>query len=55
MWTISYIFAAYVIVSLWYIHRLHRRIRCHEEDWLQIQKLTDHNQEGDVVIHVCHK
>lgn len=54
MWIISLSFAIYVVVSVWYIRRLHTRIRSHEEDWNQIEKLTDHNKEGDVVIHVRH-
>lgn len=47
-------FATYVLVSLWYIRQLHKQIRCHEADWNQIQKLTDSNKDGDVVIHVKH-
>lgn len=54
MLTISVVFAVYVIVSLWYIHKLHVRIRSFEEDWNRIEQLTDHNKDGDVVIHCKH-
>lgn len=47
-------FVAYVVVSLWYIHKLHVRIRSFETAWSQIENLTDHNKDGDVVIHVQH-
>lgn len=47
-------FGAYVAVSLWYIRKLHVRIRSFETAWSQIENLTDHNKDGDVVIHVQH-
>lgn len=46
--------AAYVIVSLWYIHKLHVRIRAHEQGWATIEKITDANKDGDIVIHAKH-
>jgi len=47
-------FAAYVIASFWYIQKLHARLRAHEEAWNQIEKLTDHNKDGDIIIHARH-
>lgn len=47
-------FAVYVMLSLWYIHKLHVRLRSFETAWDQIENLTDHNKDGDVVIHVQH-
>ena len=44
-------FTAYLAFSLWYIHRLHERLDSYENDWYEIEKLTDHNQSGDIVIH----
>jgi hypothetical protein len=54
MLILSVVFAIYVLASAWYIRRMHTRLRSHEEGWNQIEKLTDHNKEGDVVIHVRH-
>lgn len=45
------LFLGYLIASLWYIRKLHRNIRAHEQRWVQIEKLTDHNVQGDIVIH----
>lgn len=51
---LSIIFAVYLIVSLWYIRNLRKRLRSHEDTWNQIEALTDHNKDGDVVIHPKH-
>jgi len=48
------LFGTYVIVSLWYIRRLNERIRSFEQDWSRIEELTDHNLDGDIVIHAKH-
>jgi len=48
-------FLTYLVVSLWYIHKLHKRIRSFEDGWATIENLTDHNKDGDVVLHVKHK
>lgn len=47
-------FAAYVIVSLWYIRKLHSRLQTHEQAWSCIEEIADHNKDGDVVVHVKH-
>ncbi len=54
MLILSICFLVYVAVSLWYIHKIHVRLRSHEEDWNRIEQITDHNEDGDVVIHVKH-
>jgi hypothetical protein len=54
MLILNVIVIIYVVVSLWYIHSLHVRIRAHEDAWNQIEKLTDHNKDGDIVIHSRH-
>ena len=53
-WALIAVFTAYVIVSLWYIHKLHTRIRGHERVWVDIERLADHNRDGDVIVHVRH-
>jgi hypothetical protein len=52
-WIIG-ILGAYVLVSIWYIRRLHRRIRAYEEEWICIDEIADHNRDGDVIVHVRH-
>jgi hypothetical protein len=54
MLVLNVILAIYTVVSLWYIRSLHVRIRAHEDAWNQIEKLTDANKDGDIVIHVHH-
>ena len=54
MFYLSMAFVVYVIASLWYIHKLHKRIRSYEEEWIHIEELTDHNEDGDVVLHCRH-
>jgi hypothetical protein len=51
---VSIVSFCYVVVSLWYIHKLHVRLRSFEEGWIEIEKLTDHNLDGDIVIHTKH-
>jgi hypothetical protein len=51
---LAIVFTVYVIVSGLYIRRLHSNIRVHEEAWKQIGTMTDHNKDGDVVLHVKH-
>jgi hypothetical protein len=48
------LFVVYVIASGLYIRKLHACVRTHEVAWEQIHTLTDHNQEGDIIIH-AHK
>lgn len=45
------LFAVYILMSGLYIRKLHAHIRVHEEAWKQIGTMTDHNQEGDIIIH----
>lgn len=45
------ILVLYVIASAYYIHLLHERLRSNEENWNQIEKITDHNESGDITIH----
>jgi len=40
-----------IIFCFWYIKKLQREIRAHENNWLKIENMTDHNQSGDIVIH----
>jgi len=54
MLVISLIFAAYVISSGWYIRKLHKQLHSYEVDWDHIKNLTDHNKDGDVIIHARH-
>lgn len=55
MLTITLIcFATYIIVSVYYIRRLLVCIHTHEQAWKQIHTMTDHNKDGDVVLHVKH-
>lgn len=51
---LSLVFLAYVIASLWYIHKLYIRLRSHEQSWDCIEDISDHNEDGDVVVHVKH-
>lgn len=46
---------AVIIALLWYIHRLREEIRCYQHTWVKIEEISDHNQDGDVVIHIKHK
>lgn len=48
------LFAAYILMSVLYIRKLHACIRTHEQAWKQIGSMTDHNKDGDVVLHVKH-
>jgi hypothetical protein len=41
-----------VVILLAYIRRLKQEIRCYQETWVEIEELTDHNKEGDVVVHI---
>ena len=54
MVALSLAFTSYLIFSLWYIRKLHKQLQSYEHDWQQIERLTDHNKEGDVVIHCKH-
>lgn len=54
LWYAIIVLVGCLIVCLWYIHKLHVRIRAHEQGWLQIEEITDHNKDGDCVIHVRH-
>lgn len=51
---VSFAFVLYAIWSLWYIRKLKLNLKSFEEDWLQISKIADHNEDGDVIIHVKH-
>ncbi len=52
-WIIG-ILGAYGVAASWYIRKLHQRIRAYEQDWIRIEELTDHNKDGDIVIHAKH-
>jgi hypothetical protein len=45
---------AWAIFSLYYIRRLKIELHSHEADWKQIEEISDHNQDGDVVIQIQH-
>jgi len=45
-------FLLYIIATVWIIRRLLSRIRIYERDWECIEKLTDANEDGDVIIHI---
>lgn len=47
-------FIAYVILSLFYIHRLHKRLRGYEHVWEQIEQVADANQDGTFNINIQH-
>jgi hypothetical protein len=47
-------FAAYVVITVWYIHRLQQQIKSYETTWIRIEDITDHNSDGDIVIHATH-
>lgn len=52
-WIIG-ILGAYGVVTTWYIRRLRGHLRAYEQDWIRIEEITDHNRDGDVVIHCKH-
>lgn len=45
---------AYVVVSLLYIHGLHKRLKSYEHIWEQIESVADRNQDGTFTIQVQH-
>lgn len=45
---------AWAVFSIYYIHKLKMQIHSHEAGWNQIEEISDHNQDGDVVIHIQH-
>jgi hypothetical protein len=47
-------FALYVLISSWYIAKLTSIIDAHENSWDEIEEITDHNENGEIVIH-AHK
>jgi hypothetical protein len=46
--------AATVVILLFYIRRLKRELECYQQTWNKIEGMTDHNKNGDIVIH-AHK
>lgn len=40
-----------LVISLWYNHTLRQELSCYQNTWTKIEEMTDHNQDGDVVIH----
>lgn len=46
--------AVIIVVLLWYIRRLRLEIACYQQTWVKIEEITDHNQDGDVVVHIKH-
>lgn len=52
-WIIG-ILGACLVASLWYIRRLRNHLRTYEQEWIRIEELTDHNRDGDIVIHCKH-
>jgi hypothetical protein len=47
-------FVVYVVTSLWYIHKLHKRLKGYEQIWQQIETIADHNQDGTFNINIQH-
>lgn len=44
-----------VVILTSYIHKLKRELRSHQETWIKIEEITDHNKDGDIIIHCRHQ
>jgi hypothetical protein len=47
-------FIFYVAISSTIIWKLYKEIKVYRDTWIQIEEITDHNKDGDIVIH-AHK
>lgn len=43
-----------ILAQLFYINRLHKRLRGYEHVWEQIEEVADHNQDGTFTINIQH-
>lgn len=48
------VLVAVVVAQLFYINRLHKRLRGYEHVWEQIEEVADHNQDGTFTINIQH-
>jgi hypothetical protein len=54
---VTYLLVALIVwavFSVYYIRRLKAELHTHEAGWNQIEEISDHNKDGDVVIHIQH-
>jgi hypothetical protein len=51
MW---FLVGLYVVASLLYMYRLHKRLQGYEHIWSQLESIADRNQDGSFTVHVQH-
>lgn len=49
---LSLILIGVVAALLWYIDKQNKEIKSYQETWIKIEEISDHNEDGDVVIHI---
>lgn len=43
-----------IVALIIYIIRLRKEVCAHQNTWMEIEEITDHNKDGDIVIHCRH-
>jgi hypothetical protein len=52
---LSLILIVVVMILLWYIDKQNKEIKSYQDTWIKIEEISDHNKDGDIVIHVKEK
>jgi len=50
IWVVA-ILLLVVVYQFFYIRLLRKEIRAYQDTWTEIECITDHNKDGDIVIH----